>query len=153
MKIMVINGPNLNLLGIRETEIYGRCSYADLEAFINQQAKMRKIEVSMRQSNHEGNLIDWIQEAFLKAYDGIIINPGAYAHTSIALADAVHGIAPLPVVEVHLSDILKREDYRCISYMAPYCIRQISGNGFMGYAQAMDELSKSRRKTLDTVLE
>lgn len=152
MKIMVINGPNLNLLGIREPDIYGSRSYADLEAFIERQAKLRKVEVDIRQSNHEGMLIDWIQEAFFKAYDGVILNPGAYTHTSLALADAVHGVAPLAIVEVHLSDLSKREEKRHISYVAPYCMLQIMGNGFMSYAQAMDALCK-RRKSLDTVLE
>lgn len=151
MKIMVINGPNLNLLGIREPTIYGTHSYADLEAFIQKEAALRKIAADVRQSNHEGTLIDWVQEAYFKTYDGVVINPGGYTHTSVALGDAVHGIVPLPVVEVHLSDVLKREDYRLISYLAPYCVRQISGAGFASYAQALDELLK--HKSSSTVVE
>ncbi len=137
MKIIIINGPNLNMLGIREKNIYGRQTYADLIQMIEEEADREKIEVICRQSNHEGDLVDWIQEAYFQKYDGIVINPGAYTHTSIALADAVKAIAPLPVVEVHISDISTREDFRKISYEAPYCIRQIKGMGFNGYIEAM----------------
>jgi 3-dehydroquinate dehydratase-2 len=103
-----------------------------------QAAKERGIEVDCRQSNHEGDLVDWIQEAYFRHFDGIVINPGAYTHTSIAIADAVHAIEPIPVVEVHISDILKREEFRHISYEAPYCLGQIKGHGFDGYIEAMD---------------
>ena len=99
-----------------------------------------------RQSNHEGDLVDWIQEAYFKHYDGVVINPGAYTHTSLALGDAVHGVAPLPVVEVHITDIDEREAYRHISYEAPYCLAQIKGHGFAGYIEAMDLILKQPEK-------
>ena len=137
-RLMVINGPNLNMVGIREKEIYGSNTFESLIAMIRFAAEERGIEADCRQSNHEGDLVDWIQEADFKQYDGIVINPGAYTHTSIAIADAVHAIAPIPVVEVHISDILKREEFRHISYEAPYCIGQIKGHGFEGYIEAMD---------------
>ena len=139
-RLMIINGPNLNMVGIREKEIYGSNTFESLIAMIQSAAKDRGIEADCRQSNHEGDLVDWIQEAYFKQYDGIVINPGAYTHTSIAIADAVHAIAPLPVVEVHISDILKREEFRHISYEAPYCIDQIKGHGFAGYIEAMDRI-------------
>ena len=139
-RLMIINGPNLNMVGIREKEIYGSNTFESLIAMIQSAAKERGIDVDCRQSNHEGDLVDWIQEAYFKQYDGIVINPGAYTHTSIAIADAVHAIAPLPVVEVHISDILKREEFRHISYEAPYCIDQIKGHGFAGYIEAMDRI-------------
>ncbi len=142
MKIMVINGPNLNMVGIREKNIYGSQTFQDLIALIEKNAQERNVTVDCRQSNHEGDLVDWIQEAYFEKYDGIVINPGAYTHTSIALADAVHAIAPLPVVEVHISDISERESFRHISYEAPYCIKQIKGKGFAGYIEAMDEIIK-----------
>ena len=137
-KLMVINGPNLNMVGIREKNIYGNQSYKSMIRDILEEAEKRGIEIDCRQSNHEGDLVDWVQEAYFKKYDGIVINPGAYTHTSIALADAVHAIEPLPVVEVHLSDILARESFRHISYEAPYCIGQIKGHGPKGYVEAMD---------------
>lgn len=140
MKIMVINGPNLNMVGIREKNIYGTMSFSDMINYIEQEAKKRNVEVSCRQSNHEGNLVDWIQEAYFEKYDGIVINPGAYTHTSIALADAVKAIAPLPVIEVHISDINSREEFRHISYEAPYCLDQIKGHGIQGYIEAIDEI-------------
>ena len=137
-KLMVINGPNLNMVGIREKAIYGTKTYEDLLALIAEEAKKRNVEADMRQSNHEGDLIDWVQEAYFSHYDGIVINPGGYTHTSVALGDAVHAVEPLPVVEVHISDILEREDFRHISYEAPYCLAQIKGHGFQGYIEAMD---------------
>lgn len=138
MKFMVLNGPNLNMVGIREKNIYGSTGFDSIIAMIREEADKRGVEVDCRQSNHEGDLVDWIQEAYFKQFDGIIINPGAYTHTSIALADAVHAIAPLSVVEVHISDISKREDFRRISYEAPFCIAQIKGHGPAGYVEAMD---------------
>ncbi|MBR3203888.1 MAG: type II 3-dehydroquinate dehydratase [Solobacterium sp.] len=138
MKLMILNGPNLNMVGIREKNIYGSTSYESIIAMIQEEADKRGIEVDCRQSNHEGDLVDWIQEAYFKQFDGIVINPGAYTHTSIALADAVHAIEPLPVVEVHISDISKREDFRQISYEAPFCIGQIKGHGPAGYVEAID---------------
>ncbi len=140
MKIMVINGPNLNMVGIREKNIYGTMSFNDMISYIETKAKERNVEVSCRQSNHEGDLVDWIQEAYFEKYDGIVINPGAYTHTSIALADAVKAIAPLPVIEVHISDINSREEFRHISYEAPYCLDQIKGHGIEGYIEAIDEI-------------
>ncbi len=137
-KLMILNGPNLNMVGIREKAIYGTNTFADLIQSIKEAATERNVVADCRQSNHEGDLVDWIQEAYFKQYDGIVINPGAYTHTSIALADAVHAIEPLPVVEVHISDISTREDFRHISYEAPYCIAQIKGHGFAGYIEAMD---------------
>lgn len=137
-KIMVINGPNLNMLGIREKNLYGTTGYDALVKLIQSAAKERGIEVDCRQSNHEGDLIDWVQEAYFKHYDGIVINPGGYTHTSIALGDAVHAIAPLPVVEIHVTDINAREEYRHVSYEAPYCIAQIKGHGIQGYIEGID---------------
>jgi len=137
-KLMILNGPNLNMVGIREKEIYGTESFAGIIRMIQEEAQKRQIEADCRQSNHEGDLVDWIQEAYFKDYDGIVINPGAYTHTSIALADAVHAIAPIPVVEVHISDIQARESFRHVSYEAPYCLAQISGHGPKGYVEAMD---------------
>ncbi len=135
---MVINGPNLNMVGIREKNIYGTKSYADILQDIKDGAEQRKIDVDCRQSNHEGDLIDWIQEAYFQNYEGIVINPGGYTHTSVALADAIKAIAPLPVVEVHISDIDSRESFRSISYSAPYCIAQIKGHGPQGYLEGID---------------
>ena len=140
MKIMVINGPNLNMVGIREKNIYGTMAFKDMIHFIEDEAKKRNVQVTCRQSNHEGDLVDWIQEAYFEKYDGIVINPGAYTHTSIALADAVKAIAPLPVIEVHISDINSREEFRHISYEAPYCLDQIKGHGINGYIEAIDEI-------------
>ena len=140
MKIMVINGPNLNMVVIREKNIYVTMTFKDMIHFIEDEAKKRNVEVTCRQSNHEGDLVDWIQEAYFEKYDGIVINPGAYTHTSIALADAVKAIAPLPVIEVHISDINSREEFRHISYEAPYCLDQIKGHGINGYIEAIDEI-------------
>ena len=138
MKIKVINGPNLNMLGIREKQIYGNESYEDLLKYIETEAQKRNIEVSFFQSNHEGSIVDEIQNAYFDHYDGIVINPGAYTHTSIAIADAIKAIAPLPVVEVHISDIDNRDEFRKHSFSAPYCIAQIKGEGFKGYVHALD---------------
>ena len=140
MKVMVLNGPNINMLGIREKNIYGDDSYDDLLKYLDKEAKKRNLTIDVFQSNHEGFLVDKIQEAYFNNYDGIIINPAAYTHTSIAIADAIKAISPIPVVEVHLSDIDNRDEYRKISYSAPYCIKQIKGFGFESYSMAMDEL-------------
>lgn len=145
-RIMFINGANLNLLGIREKNLYGSESYEDLIHLIETEAEKRQVAADCRQSNHEGDLVDWIQEAYFKHYDGVVINPGAYTHTSLALGDAVHGVAPLPVVEVHITDIDEREAYRHISYEAPYCLAQIKGHGFAGYIEAMDLILKQPEK-------
>lgn len=146
MKIMIINGPNLNMVGIREKGIYGTVSYADMLKMIEKDAQERGVETVFRQSNHEGDLVDWIQEAYFEKYDGIVMNPGAYTHTSIAIADAVKAVAPLPVVEVHISDIQAREDFRHISYAAPYCLAQIKGRGIAGYTEGIDRILAARKE-------
>lgn len=145
-RIMVLNGPNLNMVGIREKNIYGTLSYQGIISLIQAEAAKRDVEVDCRQSNHEGDLVDWVQEAYFRQYDGIVINPGAYTHTSIALADAVKAIAPLPVVEVHISDINAREQFRHISYEAPYFIAQIKGHGPIGYVEAIDEILNCQKE-------
>lgn len=138
MKIMVINGPNLNMLGIREPEHYGKETYASLEDKIREHCK-DLCEVDIRQSNHEGALVDAIQEAYYKGYSGIVINPAAYTHTSIALLDAVKATS-LPCVEIHISDVSSREDFRQISYIREACIDTVSGMGTDGYLVAIDKL-------------
>ena len=138
MKILVINGPNLNMLGIREPEHYGRETYIDLVNKIKTYAES-KCEVDFKQSNHEGDLVDFIQNAYFEHYDGIVINPGAYTHTSIALLDAVKSVM-IPTVEVHISDVSSREAFRQISYIRNACIKTISGKGTDGYLLAIDEL-------------
>ena len=145
MKILVINGPNLNMLGIREPGIYGSETYATLLDKISAHAKKRGVSVDFFQSNHEGALVDRIQEAF-GSTDGIVINPGAYTHTSIALLDAVKAVG-IPTVEVHISDVSKREDFRQISYIRLGCVASVIGKGTDGYLEAMDillERSKNR---------
>ncbi len=138
MKILVLNGPNLNMLGIREPEIYGKNTYDDLCDLINAYSKEKRIIVDIFQSNHEGDLVDEIQDAYSE-YDGIVINPAAYTHTSIALLDALKSVG-IPAVEVHISDVYKREDYRQISYVREYCFETIAGYGFEGYLKAIDLL-------------
>lgn len=138
MKLCIINGPNLNMLGIREPDIYGRTTYADLCKTIRAHADKRSIEVEIYQSNHEGDLVDKIQSCY-QTVDGIVINPAAYTHTSVALLDAVKAIG-VPTVEVHISDVSKREDFRQISYIRAACIKTIAGHGIQGYLEAMDTL-------------
>lgn len=138
MKILVINGPNINILGRREPEIYGKETYNDLLYKIQKHCDEKKIEVSFFQSNHEGALVDEIQNAYGK-FDGIVINPAAYTHTSIAILDAVKAVG-IPTVEVHISDVSKREDFRQISYVRYYCEKTITGHGFDGYIEAMEYL-------------
>lgn len=138
MKLCIINGPNLNMLGIREPDIYGRTTYADLCKTIRDHADKRSIEVKIYQSNHEGDLVDKIQSCY-QTVDGIVINPAAYTHTSVALLDAVKAIG-VPTVEVHISDVSKREDFRQISYIRSACIKTIAGHGIQGYLEAMDTL-------------
>ena len=135
MKILVINGPNLNMLGIREPTHYGRETYADLVAKIKAHAATRGVEVDCRQSNHEGDLVDFIQSAYGN-FDGIVINPGAYTHTSIAILDAVKSVS-IPTVEVHISKVEDREEFRQISYVRLACVKTIMGQGLDGYRQAM----------------
>ena len=138
MKILVINGPNLNMLGIREPGIYGSETYATLLDKISVHAKKRGVSVDFFQSNHEGALVDRIQEAF-GSTDGIVINPGAYTHTSIALLDALKAVA-IPAVEVHISDVSKREAFRSVSYIRDACIGSVIGHGTDGYLEAVDML-------------
>ena len=135
MKILVLNGPNLNLLGLREPDIYGSGSYAALEETIHAAAKEAGVEVEIFQSNHEGVLVDHIQQAY-GVFDGIVINPAAYTHTSIAILDALKAVA-LPAVEVHISDVSKREAFRQISYAGMACCKTYMGLGFEGYRQAI----------------
>lgn len=135
MKILVLNGPNINMLGIREPDIYGNNSYQDLLQLIENTAKTENIEIDHFQSNHEGALVDAIQAAYDK-YDGIVINPAAYTHTSVAILDALKSVA-LPAVEVHISDVDKREPFRQISYAGMACIHTIKGQGLDGYRQAI----------------
>ena len=138
MKILVLNGPNLNMLGIREPAIYGDRNYAALVSYIETAAQELGCEVEVRQSNHEGVLVDWIQEAYGK-FDGILINPAAYTHTSVAILDALKAVA-LPAVEVHLSDINTREPFRRISYAGMACIATYKGLGFQGYGEGLKKL-------------
>lgn len=138
MRILVLNGPNLNLLGLREPEIYGKQDYAALESTIFEAAQALGCEVEVRQTNHEGVLVDWIQSAY-GTFDGIVINPAAYTHTSVAILDAVKAVG-LPTVEVHLSDVGKREDFRQVSYIRLACRKTIMGQGFEGYHAAMQWL-------------
>ncbi len=139
MKILVINGPNLNMLGIREPSLYGSGTYETLCEKIGKYCGEKNVDVSFYQSNHEGALVDRIQEAFTDGTEGIIINPGAYTHTSIALLDAVKSVC-IPTVEVHISKVEEREDFRQISYIRLACIATITGKGFDGYLEAVDAL-------------
>ena len=135
MKILVLNGPNINMLGIREPGIYGKNTFADLLLLLEQTAKDEGIEIEQYQSNHEGCLVDKIQEAYGNV-DGIVINPAAYTHTSIAILDALKAVG-IPAVEVHISDVSQREDFRQVSYAGKACIKTIMGQGLDGYRQAM----------------
>ena len=139
MKILVINGPNLNMLGIREPEIYGREDYAALECYIRDCCAREGIEPVLFQSNHEGAIVDCIQQAF-GVMDGIVINPAAYTHTSVAILDALKAVA-IPAVEVHITDVDGREPFRKISYIRSACQKTISGHGTDGYLEAMDFLT------------
>lgn len=139
MKIYVINGPNLNMLGIREPDHYGSTSYKGLLEMVRSHAEKAGVEVVLYQSNHEGDLVDKIQEAYFEGAGGIVINPGAYTHTSIALLDAVKS-TKLPTVEVHISKVEEREDFRQVSYIRSACVNTITGHGVNGYLEAMDFL-------------
>lgn len=140
MKILVINGPNLNMLGIREPDIYGRNTFHDLLRLLDATAQELNIEVEQYQSNHEGDLVDKIQWAYGKV-DGIVINPAAYTHTSVAILDALKAVG-IPAVEVHISDVDSRESFRQISYAGMACCKTIKGHGFMGYAEAIRYLDQ-----------
>jgi len=147
MKIMVINGPNLNMLGVREPDIYGRETYNDLMRYIKKSAAELGVAVDVRQSNHEGEIVTWIQEC-LGAADAIVINSAAYTHTSVAILDALKAVN-LPAVEVHLSEVNAREEFRRVSYSAMACQKVIAGHGFAGYRMAMEEILDIRRQMLD----
>ena len=140
MKLLIINGPNLNMLGIREPNIYGKNSYDDLVAMIKAHALEKNIEVECFQSNHEGALVDKIQEAYFAHVDGLVINPAAYTHTSVAIADALKAVN-IPTVEVHISDVDNREPFRRVSYVRDVVTATISGKGSVGYLEAMDMLA------------
>ena len=140
MKFLIINGPNLNLLGQREPGIYGKSTYADLCAMIEDYAREKGASADFFQSNHEGALVDAIQQAYFDHVDGIVFNPGAYTHTSVAIADAVKAVQ-IPTVEVHISDVNAREPFRQVSYIRDVAVRTIAGHGFAGYCMAMDYLA------------
>ncbi|MBR6807634.1 MAG: type II 3-dehydroquinate dehydratase [Clostridia bacterium] len=144
MKFLIINGPNLNMLGIREPEIYGSETYDDLVRCITDAAVSRRLDFEIFQSNHEGVIVDKIQEAYGK-FDGIIINPAAYTHTSVAILDALKAVS-IPTVEVHISDVNEREEFRRISYVSLIAVKTIAGHGFAGYVLAMDELMEYLEK-------
>ncbi len=142
MKLYIINGPNLNMLGVREPDIYGRCGYDELVDTVRGHCEARGLECVFFQSNHEGELVDKIQEAYYSGASGIVINPGAYTHTSIALLDAVKATG-LPTVEVHISKLEEREDFRQVSYIRAACVKTISGHGLAGYTEAVDHLAEN----------
>ena len=142
MKILVINGPNLNMLGVREPDHYGRETYQDLCEKIQNYCDDKNIDVKLYQSNHEGDLVDEIQKAYGNI-DGIVINPGAYTHTSIAILDAVKSVN-IPTVEVHISKVEEREDFRQVSYVRLACVKTITGRGTDGYLEAIDYLTEGR---------
>lgn len=139
MKIMVINGPNLNMLGIREKNIYGTKDYKDICKYIQHEGEKRGHQLDIFQSNIEGEIINFIQKAYFEKYDGIIINPGAFTHYSYAIHDAIKGVE-VPTIEVHLSNVHKREEFRKISVTAPACVGQIAGFGEVGYILAINAL-------------
>jgi 3-dehydroquinate dehydratase II len=138
--VFVLNGPNLNLLGTREPQTYGRATLKDVEALARDAAARHKLELEFRQSNHEGELVDWIHEAQAKAVAGIVLNAGAYTHTSVALRDAVAAVS-VPVIEVHISNIFAREDFRHVSHIAPVAKGTLCGFGIAGYGLAISGLA------------
>ncbi len=144
MKILVLNGPNINMLGIREPQIYGNRTYSDLLETIKAYCNSKNIEVECFQSNHEGALIDKIQEAYFEKFDGIVINPAGYTHTSVSIADALKGV-DIPFVEVHISKVDDREDFRKISFVRPYALATVSGKGFDGYLDAIKMLENLQK--------
>ena len=143
MNILVINGPNLNMLGIREPALYGSGTYEALCRQIKDYCQEKDIAVDFYQSNHEGDLVDRIQKAYFDGVDGIVINPGAYTHTSIALLDAVKSVC-IPTVEVHISKVEEREAFRQVSYIRAACVATITGKGFAGYLEAIDVLMERK---------
>lgn len=140
MKFLVINGPNLNMLGIREPDIYGRQTYEDLVRLVNEAGAEAGVEVDCFQSNHEGDIVDKIQQAY-GVYDGIVINPAAYTHTSVAILDAMKAVA-IPAVEIHISDVSSRESFRQVSYPGMACVKTFAGYGFEGYRMGIDFLKE-----------
>lgn len=145
MKILVLNGPNLNMLGIREPDIYGRRTYADLETYIREAAEGFGVDVEIRQSNYEGELVTWIQQAYGN-FDGIVINAAAYTHTSVAILDALKAVG-LPAIEVHLSDINQRESFRHLSYVSMAAQKMVCGLGFDGYREALRLLCEMNKNS------
>lgn len=141
MKLLIINGPNLNMLGVREPEIYGRQSYEELVRLIQRHAAEIGVEAAVFQSNHEGAIVDCIQQAYFDGVDGIVMNPAAYTHTSVAILDALKAVS-IPTVEVHISAVDQREDFRQVSYVRRAAVATISGKGFAGYLEAMDLLKE-----------
>lgn len=146
MKILVINGPNLNFLGIRNKAVYGNQDYDYLVNMIEEYATTKGIEVECFQSNHEGAIIDRIQEAYFEKIDGLVINPGAFTHYSYAIHDALESVETFPKIEIHISDISKREEFRRISVTAPACNGQIKGQGLEGYLMAIDRVIELTQK-------
>ena len=147
MKILILNGPNLNLLGIREPDIYGKTTYAQLVETVQKHCDTLGIACEFYQSNHEGALVDKIQEAYGR-FDGIVFNPAAYTHTSVALLDALKAVG-IPTVEVHISDVSRREAFRQISYIRPACIATVMGEGIAGYCHAVDILTEAQKNAKD----
>ena len=145
MKILVLNGPNLNMLGIREKNIYGSQTYEDLKDLLEQTFREKGVQGEVFQSNHEGALVDRIQQAYFDGTDGIVINPAAYTHTSVAILDALKAVM-LPAVEVHISDVKEREAFRQISYAGMACVKTIMGKGFQGYVKAIAYLTEYCKK-------
>ena len=141
MKLLILNGPNLNMLGIREPAVYGKGTYAELLELISAHAKEMGVEVTFVQTNHEGVLVDEIQNAYRQHIDGIVFNPAAYTHTSVAIADALKAVG-IPTVEVHISKVEEREAFRRVSYVRDVAIATVTGKGFMGYLEAMDILKE-----------
>ena len=144
MKFLIVNGPNINMLGIREPDIYGRQTYADLENYIRDFCRELGIECELYQSNHEGALIDALQQAHMDKLDGVVFNPGGYTHTSVAILDALKAVA-IPAVEVHISAVSERESFRQVSYAGMACCRTFAGHGFAGYRMAAEHLLALQR--------
>ena len=145
MKLLILNGANINMLGIREPDIYGRQNFQDLIDSVQAHADEKGVQVEFYQSNHEGDLVDAIQKAYFDKADGIVFNPGAYTHTSLAIADAVKAVG-IPTVEVHISTVEKREAFRQVSYIRDVCVHTITGQGIAGYNQAVDFLTENYGK-------
>ena len=145
MKLLILNGANINMLGIREPDIYGRQTFQDLINSVQAHADEKGVQVVFYQSNHEGDLMDAIQKAYFDGIDGIVFNPGAYTHTSLAIADAVKAVG-IPTVEVHISAVEKREAFRQVSYIRDVCVHTITGQGIAGYNQAVDYLAENYGK-------